>query len=60
MYLNKTYSEDLIDKYVSIAFDVHNSLKQNVLSPLHLNFVLEYAVKSQYYRPAGQIFNSMI
>jgi hypothetical protein len=45
MCLNETYSKVHIGKYLSDNFPIHNSLKQgDALSPLLLNFVLEYAI----------------
>jgi hypothetical protein len=42
MWVNETYSEVRIDKYLSDNFSIHNSLKQgDALSPLHCNFALE-------------------
>jgi hypothetical protein len=45
MCLNGTYSKDRIDKHLSGSFSAQNCLKQgDVLSPLLLNFGLEYAI----------------
>jgi len=44
MCLSETYSEVQVGKYLSDMFPFRNDLKQeDVLSPLLLNFSLEYA-----------------
>jgi hypothetical protein len=44
MCLNETYSKVRISKHLSDKFPIRNGLKQgDALSPLLLNFVLEYA-----------------
>jgi hypothetical protein len=46
MCLNKTYSRVCIGKNLSDKFTVQNGLKQgDALSPLLLNFALEYAIR---------------
>jgi sorting nexin-29 len=46
MCLNETYSKICIGKHLSGAFPIKNGLKQgNALSPLLLNFALEYAIR---------------
>ena len=45
MCLNETYSRVLVCKHLSDIFLIKNGLKQgDSLSPLLLNFVLEYAI----------------
>jgi hypothetical protein len=46
MCLNKTYSTMHIGKFQSDKFRIQNGLKQgHALSPLLLNFALEYAIR---------------
>jgi hypothetical protein len=46
MCLNETYSKIRIGKHLSGAFPFQNGLKQgDALSPLLLNFALEYAIR---------------
>jgi hypothetical protein len=46
VYLNDTYSKIRIGKLLSDKFPIQNGLKQgDALSPLLLNFALEYAVR---------------
>jgi hypothetical protein len=46
MCLNETYSKIRISKHLSGAFPIQNGLKQgDAISPLLLNFALEYAIK---------------
>jgi hypothetical protein len=45
MCLNATYSKVRISKHLSNNFSIQNALKQDVLSPLLLNFVLDYAIR---------------
>jgi hypothetical protein len=45
MCLNETYSIVRIDKNLSDKFPIQNSLKQDALSPLLLNFALEYTIR---------------
>jgi hypothetical protein len=42
--LNETYSKVCIGKQHSDTFPIQNVLKQDVFSPLLLNFALEYAI----------------
>jgi hypothetical protein len=50
--LNETYSKVRIGEHLSDNFPVHNGLKQgHALSPLFLNFVLEYVIKKLQERP---------
>jgi hypothetical protein len=44
MCLNEMYSKIIIGKYLSDNFPIQNGLKQDDLSPLLFNFVLEYAI----------------
>jgi hypothetical protein len=45
MCLNETYSKVCVGKHLSDSFPVQNVLKQgDALSPLLLNFALEYAI----------------
>jgi hypothetical protein len=47
MCLNDTCSKDRIGKNLSDAFPIQNGLKQeDDLSPLLLNFALEYAIRN--------------
>jgi hypothetical protein len=44
MFLNETYSRVWVDKHLSDMFLIQNGLIQgDALSPLHLNFALDYA-----------------
>ena len=46
MCLNETCSRDQLGKLLSDMFPIKNGLKQgDALSPLLLNFALEYAIK---------------
>jgi hypothetical protein len=46
MCLNETYSRVCIGKNLSDKFTIQNSLKQgDALSPLLLNYALEYAIR---------------
>jgi hypothetical protein len=46
MCLNERYSKVRIGKHLSDNFHIQNGLKQgDVLSPLHFNFALEYAIR---------------
>jgi hypothetical protein len=46
MCLNETYSKVHIGKHLSDSFPIQNGLKQgDVLSPLLLNFALEYVIR---------------
>jgi hypothetical protein len=46
MCLNETYNKVCIGKRLSDKFPIQNGLKQgDALSPLHFNFVLEYAIR---------------
>jgi hypothetical protein len=43
--LNEPFCKVLVGKHLSDIFPIHNGIKQgDALSPLHLNFVLEYAI----------------
>jgi hypothetical protein len=47
MCLNETYSKVHIGKHFCDSFPVQNGLEQgDALSPLHLNFSLEYAIRN--------------
>jgi hypothetical protein len=46
MCLNQTYCKVRLGKYLSHNFRIQNGLKQgDDLSPLHVNFALEYAIR---------------
>jgi hypothetical protein len=45
MCLNETYSKVCVDKPFSDTLPVQNGQKQDVLSPLLFNSVLEYAIR---------------
>jgi len=46
MCLNETYSRVRVGKHLSDTFPIKNALKQgDALSPLLLNFALEYAIR---------------
>jgi hypothetical protein len=46
MCLNETYSRVRVSKHLSDTFTIKNGLKQgNALSPLLLNFTLDYAIR---------------
>jgi hypothetical protein len=46
MGLNETYSKVRVSKHLSDKFPIQNGLKQgDALSPLLLNFALEYAIR---------------
>jgi hypothetical protein len=46
MCLNETYSKVCVVKLLSDKFPIHNEMKQgDALSPLLLNFSLEYAIR---------------
>jgi hypothetical protein len=46
MCLNETYSRVRVDKHLSDTFPIKNGLKiGDALSPLLLNFALEYAIR---------------
>jgi hypothetical protein len=46
MHLNEMHSEVHIGKHLSDNFPIQNGLKQgDALSPLFLNFALEYAIR---------------
>ena len=45
MCLNETYSRVQVGKNLSDTFPNRNGLKQDALSPLLFNFVLEYATR---------------
>jgi retron-type reverse transcriptase len=54
MYINKTYCKVYMGKHLSDSFPIQNGLKQgDVLSPLLLNFALEYAFKEGLGKPGG-------
>jgi len=45
MCLTETHSRVWVGKNLSTMFPIRNGLKQNALSPLLFNFVLEYAIR---------------
>ena len=46
MYLNETYTRVRVGKHLSGLFPITNGLKQgDALSPLLLNFAVEYAIR---------------
>jgi hypothetical protein len=46
MCLNETYSKVRVGKFMSDKFPIQNGLKQgDAVSPLLLNFALEYAIR---------------
>ena len=46
MCLSETYSRIRVGQFLSVAFPIHCGLKQgDALSPLLLNFALEYAIR---------------
>ena len=58
MCLNETYSRVLVCKHLSDIFLIKNGLKQgDSLSPLLLNFVLEYAISGVQVNHSGLHLN---
>jgi hypothetical protein len=58
MCLSETYSKVRIGKHLSDSFPIQNSLKQeDALSPLLLNFILEYAIRKVQVTQVGLKLN---
>jgi hypothetical protein len=58
MCLNETYSSVWIGKHLSDIFPIKNGLKQgDALSPLILNFALEYSIRRIQVNQDGLKFN---
>jgi hypothetical protein len=54
MCLNETYSKVSVSKLLSDKFPIQNGLKQgDALSPLRLNFALEYAIRKVLQNQVG-------
>jgi hypothetical protein len=54
MCKNETYSKVCIGTYLSDNFPIQNGLKQgDTLSPLLLNFTLEYVIRKVQEKPGG-------
>jgi retron-type reverse transcriptase len=60
MFLNETYSRVRVHKHLCDTFPNRNGLKQgDVLSPLLLNFALQYAIRREQVNNDGLKLNGI-